>query len=562
MRFGPLAIGLFLLAQITWGSGAGAQDMRQRIKEASVSNAFYQTDLSQAITEIGLETGINIVVASSTLFVTDAVLEDQSVEEALQLLLAGTGLVYDVQSSYILVYDPREVDQYDTRNISDFYQPLYFSPTEARAMLPLELQQFAAASDQSGLVRLYGPGPVVQSLKARLHEIDVYDLQTEFIVTRNITPSAIKAALPRNFANFVTFDNESGQLIVRAPGFLLAQIREFVTQLETNAGQTALNSMPGSFEIYHPSAYEPEDLLQLMPPALRQYVQVTGASDVLTISANPEVVGEILEIFRLIDHKPAQVLLSAKIISMSNLQSSDIGAQVGLPQIQIGSAFFRDLTNTLFTPWAISAGYSPSQTFTNALSVNLRMLEGHNSATILSSPSVASLNNEEAEISFASTVAQTIDLGGSQGEGEQTTALRELTGGTTLRITPKVLGDGDIQLKINADLSDFNTSNAEIGSEETARSASATVIVEDGGTAIIAGLSLSKKTSSISGLPGLSSLFTRFQQEDQTVKLSILITAKTLMSASEHGHAQPVMMRMSKEAYSQSLADELRRVGF
>ena len=123
------------------------------------------------------------------------------------------------------------------------------------------------------------------------------------------------------------------------------------------------------------------------------------------------------------------------------------------------------------------------------------------------------------------------------------------------------MGDGNIQLAIDVNVSDFDISGVTVGSIETSRSANTTVVVEDGGTAIIAGLSSSKKTNILTGLPGLTTMFTRSRQDDETVRLSILITAKILSTEEGGLTASPVIMRMDREAYANFMRQEMTNAG-
>lgn len=110
-----LCLSLFL------ASTTKAQLSDELLDSTFISNSFYQTDLTQAIQDVALQAGINIIVAAQPLFVTDAVFENQTLRTVLDLLLAGTGLIYDIQPNYVIVYDPRDVDQIDNRNVADFY---------------------------------------------------------------------------------------------------------------------------------------------------------------------------------------------------------------------------------------------------------------------------------------------------------------------------------------------------------------------------------------------------------------------------------------------------------
>ena len=98
-------------------------------------------------------------------------------------------------------------------------------------------------------------------------------------------------------------------------------------------------------------------------------------------------------------------------------------------------------------------------------------------------------------------------------------------------------------------------------SAATSRSANTTVVVENGGTAIIAGLSSSKKTNILTGLPGLTSMFTRARQDDETVRLSILITAKILSTEDVGLATNPVIMRMDRDAYANFMRQEMATAG-
>ena len=116
-----------IFALLSFGQTATAQFDDSQLDSTLISNSFYQTDLTQAIQDVALQAGVNIIVAAQPLFVTDAVFDSQPLRVVLDLLLAGTGLIYDVKSSYIIIYDPREVDQIDNRNVGDFYQSRFLA---------------------------------------------------------------------------------------------------------------------------------------------------------------------------------------------------------------------------------------------------------------------------------------------------------------------------------------------------------------------------------------------------------------------------------------------------
>ena len=88
--FSRTTIFALIFAMLAHSPAAHAQLDESQLDTTLVSNSFYQTDLTQAIQDVALQAGMNIIVAAQPLFVTDAVFENQSVRVVLDLLLAKT----------------------------------------------------------------------------------------------------------------------------------------------------------------------------------------------------------------------------------------------------------------------------------------------------------------------------------------------------------------------------------------------------------------------------------------------------------------------------------------
>jgi hypothetical protein len=56
-------------------------------------------------------------------------------------------------------------------------------------------------------------------------------------------------------------------------------------------------------------------------------------------------------------------------------------------------------------------------------------------------------------------------------------------------------------------------------------------------------------------------MFTRSRQDDETVRLSILITAKILSTEESGLTTSPVIMRMDREAYANFMRQEMASAG-
>ena len=62
----------FGLLFTTLTAEAQVQGLRDKVSTLTISNTFYQTDLSQALADVAFEAGVNIIIAAQPLAFTDA----------------------------------------------------------------------------------------------------------------------------------------------------------------------------------------------------------------------------------------------------------------------------------------------------------------------------------------------------------------------------------------------------------------------------------------------------------------------------------------------------------
>ena len=75
--------GCWLCLSVLVANTSKAQLSDELLDNTIISNSFYQTDLTQAIQDVALQAGVNIIVAAQPLFVTDAVFENQTLRTVL-----------------------------------------------------------------------------------------------------------------------------------------------------------------------------------------------------------------------------------------------------------------------------------------------------------------------------------------------------------------------------------------------------------------------------------------------------------------------------------------------
>lgn len=226
------------------------------------------------------------------------------------------------------------------------------------------------------------------------------------------------------------------------------------------------------------------------------------ATNSLVIMASPTDYQNLLQVIQKLDRKRRQVFVQAMIAEVSLSKAADLGVEWGFfgggatgsamaagsydPFGAIGSL------STIMTSLT-SAGLVPADMKnTKALNfaVVLKALQSNGILNVLSSPTILTSDNKEAEIFVGENVpfAGTTTIG-TGGVSQQSVERKDT--GITLKITPQIT-DGDyIRLDVQQEISALK-STAVIGAAKdlvtTKRSAKTSVIVKDQETVAIGGL--------------------------------------------------------------------------
>lgn len=167
----------------------------------------------------------------------------------------------------------------------------------------------------------------------------------------------------------------------------------------------------------------------------------------------------------------------------------------------------------------------------NILDVQLSALQKAGKANILSRPSIATLDNVEANIESGAEVPfQTVDENKQISVQYKEAVLR-------LRVTPHVISDHLIKLDIEAKKDEVDTSRTVLGNPFIIKKLAQTkLIVENGSTVVIAGLSKERNSKATIGVPWLKDLpllgflFRTDSRGNEFEELLIFITPKILTS--------------------------------
>jgi type II secretory pathway component GspD/PulD (secretin) len=288
-----------------------------------------------------------------------------------------------------------------------------------------------------------------------------------------------------------------------------------------------------------------EAAVGLLSIAFTDYVKAeTGpaGTDTYTvvITAPPSIKERIIEDLRKIDRPPAQVLLDARIVVMEKGDLLNLGVEWSWPTLQAGvfggDNYGRGGAELDFAgnwPWGVQIGYSPDNTFTNALEMTLNLLIENSEASILAKPQVMAKDGKMSQIQVMQEEYYMLTPPDTAGMyAYSRSELQEITSGTKLEITPHVGDNNDITLQISVEVSDSIPRGR--GSElpvVTRRTADNHITVKDGGTVALAGLSENRTRSSRKRVPGLSrlplvgELFKNSDDDNASREIAVFITA-------------------------------------
>lgn len=239
-------------------------------------------------------------------------------------------------------------------------------------------------------------------------------------------------------------------------------------------------------------------------------IQSDEATNAIIITAGPDVVRRLKSIIRQLDIRRAQVLIESIIAEISNNRSKELGSEFVVAgkegstnSAPIGiSNFGNGLTGLLGaagTGDASAAGKAVGSGITIGVGSDkgtrfaflLKALDGDAATNILSTPSILTLDNQEAEIVVGDNVPFITGSSTTSSDGTtnpfQTIERQDI--GKTLKVTPQI-NDGDtIKLDIDLKIEDFSTSSVTASDLITSkRSLKTSVLVEDGEILVLGGL--------------------------------------------------------------------------
>lgn len=259
-------------------------------------------------------------------------------------------------------------------------------------------------------------------------------------------------------------------------------------------------------------------------------IQADAATNSIIIIAPDAIYNNLRAALDKLDVRRAQVYVEALIVELTADRAAEFGVQwqslgalgetgaQGFGGTNFGSTG-QNIIGTSVNPASVGAGLNvgvvdgsislPGFDQLLNISVLIRALETDANANILSTPTLLTLDNEEAEIIIGQNVpfvTGQFALSGASVTPSPFQTIERHDVGLTLRIKPQISEGGTVRLEIYQEVSSINDKSNPAGVITNKRAVASTVLVDDGQIVVIGGLIQDNVTTGMQRVPVLGSI--------------------------------------------------------
>lgn len=377
----------------------------------------------------------------------------------------------------------------------------------------------------------------------------------------------------------VSVDRRSNAILVSGPPQLRQQVRLLAGRLDGQQDNTISRVLTLN---YAEAAALADVVLRSFgtddsPTAGVVRIVPEPQTNALLITAPADRMDAIIAMARHLDRRPQQVLVEAVIFEMSVQGFADLSVQFAsvVDNAVVGGVQFalegRPSLSSLVATAASGGTVDPGEGGVLAGRTGdsedgfvglLTAIATQNSTRLLSTPSILTLNNQEAEIVVAQNVPFVTGSFTTVGETNnpenpfQTIERQDV--GLTLTVTPQINADNTVRLEVEQEVSNLTQATADAGGEITARRAlTTTVLVQGGNVVMLGGLvedgsgSVTQEVPGLAAMPVVGGLFRgKNASRDQRVLL-VMLRPRIIASEAE---AQRLTRQAARDARRASLA--------
>ena len=346
----------------------------------------------------------------------------------------------------------------------------------------------------------------------------------------------------------------SNSILLRGQIGVIKQIKRVISRLDSNSSQSS------NLKVIYLKYAKAEDLtgiLEKVAESLKEEIPSESSkknktsigfhndTNALIISAQPDILKSLESVISQLDIRRAQVLVEALIVEISDKLARDIGVQFlfigdgesspiatqrfGTPNPDlistIGAETSEDSTtsstmqtraaNSLLALDGLAVGVARYKASGTSFATILNLIAQDADSNVLSTPSIMTMDNEEASIVVGQEIPITTGetLSGSNSNPFRSVTRQEI--GVKLTVRPQINEGNAVKMYINQEVSSIFGPLGEMSTDliTNKRNIKTTVLVEDGETIVLGGLiddnvqELVKKVPFLGDIPLLGRLF-------------------------------------------------------
>lgn len=432
--------------------------------------------------------------------------------------------------------------------------------TSLRPMVDKRIGVISAYSD-AGIIMIIERESNVRRLLEIIGQIDkVNSHKTETLALKNASASEVQQILTRLNSKSkgqgveVTADNRSNTLIIRGDTASRKRARALVEELDQ---EVSVNSNVKVVYLKYAQAKDIAPVLAKVGGAIIKdekgeskrsvnasslQIEADEQTNALVLSGSPHIIKSLEDVVRKLDIRRAQVLVEAIIIEMTDARAKELGVQWLFQgdndgTAPVGGINFANSGASIYSVGAAAAGNSESilgalgglQGITTGVgrlrssgvsfAALINALGSDTGSNILSTPSLLTLDNEEASILVGREVPLiTGSTTGSNNANPFQTITREDVG-IKLLVKPQINEGDAVQLTLEQEVSSLSglTASDVITNKRVIKTS---VLVNDGATIVLGGLIDEEIQESASKVPLLGDVpvLGRLFRSDRTSK--------------------------------------------
>lgn len=303
----------------------------------------------------------------------------------------------------------------------------------------------------------------------------------------------------------------------------------------------------------------------------------------IVVKADPQLMREIESAITQLDIRRQQVLIEAAIIEVEGTDADQLGVQWALGDISSGIGLI-NFDNFGASLKSIAAGYVAGGGAAAASAVGsgaslilgdykegadgsrklygamIQALKENTKSNLLSTPSIVTMDNEEAYIVVGENVPFVTGSvsTGSGGVANPYTTIERKDVGVTLKVIPHIGDDGTMRLEVEQEVSDVKNNKGQASDLVTSKRAIKTSILAEHGQTIVLGGLISDNQSygrqSIPGLGAIPGLGKLFRSEGKSSKKRNLLIFIHPTIVGDKNDVRKISQQRYSQLYSLQLA--------